>query len=1277
MSTNNLGYHAGDLGKAETYYQQSGGRSTGHFGTGTYFVGDPKKIENYNSRDGKPAPKHIVDFTPYNLYKPRDAEEADRLHYALKLLNNYSEYIANDELDAVLDVYDKLKLYIENDYYRTSLKSFWSLHPKEVIDMVNTLIDYYNKMESSYYAESNNLEHVELEDYEDRNSLWDVEDEIESKLTTIMKEYKLDRALENRKDFERFSWKLPWRISRDKAKEALKKVAEVKKHYNSEGGWSGSYRKGWDSLSTVFMKALGYEGVDVRHIPEFDNTTYGSVIYDLKPETIVEALQEAKQDRINFENKVGKELSDKFFSLKHRLTPPQNDLYYWMDKDISELENVLNSIEKSIKEKDDEAREGTDLIFENDTWLILKINTHEASKKYGKGTKWCISGEGDWQSRTSRYHNSKEVWDDYVNNHNANIWFFINKKDGHKYCVVECSMTLDGQTAVGLEIYDDSNRMITEIPNAPKTSVQTYSPITEQLFRILGNYIDTDKIVNLISYDPDQAMTHQDLRVDLDDGTTKYFRFDRYGRVHEIEEKDLDESLETNEFKLGTCGYIKEDGSLIQLDEYHGEDESLWKYRYPEFSNTHPEEDTCVRLYKEPNTAQYKRLEEIIDKYLDIESYCKVEIWNTKTHNPDFYETYSLFDGACEYLHNPEKVGNWTGYKLIEIIKNYFNRVDDKYITEKHVNSISRKQVSNILDKYHNEKNSRIYLFEVEPEQAKDYYIEKFDDGDIDFAQFTQHEQKDYDNKPTGKKYYSFMISGGLNGCGEWDDYLNDIKKVFIEFQDKLDLDPVLYKLETDICDDVWTGKVFLYENATEEQLSESLLAEHVTPISRDCGLEFEAKEVMKAKVKDWMCGEQPYEFQLEDIPDDLTWGKLIDAIKKGEMHKVISIDNAPQEHIWKRACELYYLQTGEYADKDFENLMNDPDKKDNLELVEKIVKVGNKWQVQSEKGRNMGTYDTKEEAKKRLQQIEYFKHLNESLLLEKTRSELIAKSKKSDNYSKNNQAKGKNRWERRKYSKIATKVADYNRIDMDAFFRGDILDFDVAVQGETNNYTVLVTFEGILDELRNQIKGNKGKLEFKCVLRALVNQFNKGAVYVSCSCPDWTYRQAYWSTKGQYNSGVPQPSNGKQIANPNDTKGAGCKHVNLVLANLDWLMKIASVINNYIYWARDNIEYQYGKFIFPQLYGMPYDKAIQLTLDMYDEDGNLKPEYTENKLRSDLSTINMSNMIGAKRTQYKKQPEVSVNPRYTPPRKEQPSNQTELDFGEEKELVTDEEDAE
>lgn len=40
------------------------------------------------------------------------------------------------------------------------------------------------------------------------------------------------------------------------------------------------------------------------------------------------------------------------------------------------------------------------------------------------------------------------------------------------------------------------------------------------------------------------------------------------------------------------------------------------------------------------------------------------------------------------------------------------------------------------------------------------------------------------------------------------------------------------------------------------------------------------------------------------------------------------------------------------------------------------IIKVKKGYQVRAESGRNMGTYKTKAEAKKRLRQIEYFKHL-------------------------------------------------------------------------------------------------------------------------------------------------------------------------------------------------------------------------------------------------------------------------------------------------------------
>lgn len=478
----------------------------------------------------------------------------------------------------------------------------------------------------------------------------------------------------------------------------------------------------------------------------------------------------------------------------------------------------------------------------------------------------------------------------------------------------------------------------------------------------------------------------------------------------------------------------------------------------------------------------------------------------------------------------------------------------------------------------------------------------------------------------------------------------------------------------------------------------------------------------------------------------------------------------------------------------------------DNL-LKEKIVPIGNKWQVQSEKGKNLGTYDTKAEAEKRLKQVEYFKYLdeyldkdtlkrfqskgrklaylvfsylrdnkeklnigsgsfnfsdsnkydfrvasndpnamgswmhssweykfnddgsidvpnivqvsvglndivnyyeakwhfiqtckhfdsledaiddnhdwwnplecigsldnilayleensldeklNESLLLEKKRSELISKSKSGADY-KSKDRKGQNRWDRRVYSKISTSVSDYNKIDMNTFWKEDLLEFGIKVQGETDNYVVTVTFEKILERLADEIKRNNNKLEFKNVLRALINTFNSEDVYVSCSCPDWVYSgNNYYSYRQGYNSN-PEFGPAMQapvLKNPTDDLGAGCKHINLILSNLTWMMKIASVINNYIWYCKDNMELNYAKYIFPKLYGMDYDKAIQLTLFDTDE------------LETDEATINLSNALGRRRTQYKPKPETSFNPRFEKERKEKPeSNPLKLQFNDE-----------
>jgi len=94
----------------------------------------------------------------------------------------------------------------------------------------------------------------------------------------------------------------------------------------------------------------------------------------------------------------------------------------------------------------------------------------------------------------------------------------------------------------------------------------------------------------------------------------------------------------------------------------------------------------------------------------------------------------------------------------------------------------------------------------------------------------------------------------------------------------------------------------------------------------------------------------------------------------------------------------------------------------------------------------------------------------------------------------------------------------------------------------------------------------------------------------ISCSCPDWKYRQAYYATKQGYNSGQSElrPSN---ITNPDDKDGAGCKHLMASLGNLDWALKLASSVYNYIRYMEENEEAKFVNIIFPTLYDISYEE--------------------------------------------------------------------------------------
>ena len=88
-------------------------------------------------------------------------------------------------------------------------------------------------------------------------------------------------------------------------------------------------------------------------------------------------------------------------------------------------------------------------------------------------------------------------------------------------------------------------------------------------------------------------------------------------------------------------------------------------------------------------------------------------------------------------------------------------------------------------------------------------------------------------------------------------------------------------------------------------------------------------------------------------------------------------------------------------------------------------------------------------------------KTLQEQCLLEllkldeATRTQLVAQSRNVGTYK--DTSRGKTRFERKKYSKVVNSVKAFNSIDMNKVFKQDILEVNIPIVGETDEYTVTI----------------------------------------------------------------------------------------------------------------------------------------------------------------------------------------------------------------------------
>lgn len=248
---------------------------------------------------------------------------------------------------------------------------------------------------------------------------------------------------------------------------------------------------------------------------------------------------------------------------------------------------------------------------------------------------------------------------------------------------------------------------------------------------------------------------------------------------------------------------------------------------------------------------------------------------------------------------------------------------------------------------------------------------------------------------------------------------------------------------------------------------------------------------------------------------------------------------------------------------------------------------------------------------------------------VKKHRGAVKDKAKSGDYYAPDNRQFGKNRWDRRLHQITSNSTDEYNKVDMSKFFKDDLLDFNVPIVGETDDYLVRLCLGGVLRNIQDVVRDSGiYKLNHKIVKNAIIKSLNNEELTFSCTCPDWKYTHAYYATQNDTNAGEIETRPSIQT-NPDDTKGGMCKHIaRVVSSQLPWLMKITSVIVNYTKWMEKYHPNEYQRDMFPKIYGKDYED-MQMTWDDLSGEEKLLP--------SDKDTIDASNKWAKSKNQFKK----------------------------------------
>lgn len=174
---------------------------------------------------------------------------------------------------------------------------------------------------------------------------------------------------------------------------------------------------------------------------------------------IDDVLTESKADELRLIQFAGEDLAKRFIAIKNRFKSPENDLYYWIKgKTPEDLEVAVTNMENTISstQQKRQMEAGADFVGENDQWKVYHITTYEASQKYGRDTRWCITGVDGY---------GRKYWDDYINS-GVDFYFYISKdKINPRGRFGKYALALSPNDE--FLVYDQQDNEAYGVPNAP------------------------------------------------------------------------------------------------------------------------------------------------------------------------------------------------------------------------------------------------------------------------------------------------------------------------------------------------------------------------------------------------------------------------------------------------------------------------------------------------------------------------------------------------------------------------------------------------------------------------------------------------------------------------------------------------------------------------------------------------------------------------------------------------------------------------------------------